>query len=287
MADRKEYTIEDIENYLVDNLLFIGDRTEVDETYDQVMHLLVSMPYEFQRVVIEQKTKFVHCDTKTYGKEFDNESYATSVANEIYFPENVTLDTLRHEVEHTAERGALHDHPNCRPRSLFNKGYYTTASYSSVSEDWKAAASAEISDKNHCSGRWWFKKFKDILYNGDESAIGYLRHTKGDLPRESFAEITRKYLSLYDLHLGNYETIDEILASQYPKLWPIYRDEAMKEMDKAPSEFLQAYFNNYKGALLASGGSIGPVTKRDNVSSYSQVMELSRKTFLNSTHELA
>ena len=211
------------------------------------------MPIDFQTIILGQNTKFVFYDEAQYQSKFGC-GRAISIGCEIYAPFSVSEETLRHELSHIVEHTALSDSPNLRDKSILNRGYFSTDKYSGISSDWREAVDKEIADKKHVSGMFGWKHHNDVLYDGDESMIGYLIHTGQDKYPEAFAEIGRKYLSLYSLHDGDIQKVNEILPKTYPHLWPVFRDEAMNQALGADITKMKKLSDSQTACMTSDGG---------------------------------
>lgn len=262
-----KYSEAEINTFLDENLMFLFDpsRTnDIAEARRKVKGLLLSMPPKFQEIFIDTKAKFVLCTSKLLTELTGPYAGATNMGHELYFPADVTIDTLRHEVGHIIDGTALKDDPKIRSKPITDCGYYSGDRFSVCSAAWKKATTTEIKTAKTI-GRTWLlaKKHGDVLYDGDESTIEYLKDCGGQgQDGESFAEITRKYLTLYAIYKGEEPAIDEIMSETYPKLWDLYKNEVMPDIDSASIEKIGAYKPRHSGTLAWGRKAIPSVMDR-------------------------
>lgn len=264
--------IKHIGTFLDRNFMLLGtlDAESIVTAYNKISNVLRTLPHKEQRITLAAKTKFILCSKAQYKSEF-GDGRAISIANEIYLPPSFTKDSIRHEIGHLMERAALREHPALRDRSFFNTGYMSDKSLTSLSVSWKKAIDQEMSSSPHKTGFWVFKQHTDTLYEGDESTIQYLKSSNGDIHSEAFAEISRKFFALYEVHTGQDEVINEILSAAYPTLWGIYRDDIRPEIFKVESEKIERYFTNYSGSLMHGNRYIETCTHRKGIQSFGEV----------------
>lgn len=269
--NHSRYSAEDISQYIDKNMFFVIDKKQAAEAQkmrDLVEATIASMPTSFQRVIIEQGTKFVAMDKKSY-KKLDPASHACAISYEIYFPPDVDAESLRHEIGHVISGSVLKDSPKIRQKPIregYDAGSYSGDKFGECCDAWLRATKNDVANAPSVGMHWWLaRRHDDILYDGDESTIEYLKELDKTIRgEEAFAEITRKYLSLYALHQGNEEVVVSVLSKEYPNLWRVWTDEVPKQMDSASDDQLRSLFQNYKGAFLEKGKFMQPVSRRED-----------------------
>lgn len=241
-----------VEDFLDYNLLFLIDpsrKEKITAARSLIGDILPQMPPVFQSVIVDTNTKFVYCDKKYFKANIDKSRNAAAIGHELYFKADSDAESLRHEIGHVIDTRVLLDHPRIREYSL--RGHFTSNPYTSLSDAWKKAVEVEISSAT--SEGWLARKYGDCLYDGDNSLIGRLKGLQQKSDIEAFAELTRKYLSLYALNKGDEEKIDAALGKTYAHLWPVYRDEVIPEIMETDTFMLGEYNACFRSAMYHNG----------------------------------
>jgi hypothetical protein len=252
-----------IEDFLDRNLVFLIDKSKHNDALkarEFIKNILENLPPVFQSLIMDTNTKFVYCPDKYFKNNISKNTGASASGHEIFFKADSTAEEIRHEIGHVIDARALLDHPRIREHS-FLRSHFTGDRYTVLSKKWKQATENEVNSAQPTGWHWSLsRRYGDRLYEGDDSTIEYLKGNPQDCSVEAFAEITRKYLSLYAQYHSE-DRVNVVLSRTYPKLWAIYRDEVLPELEAANIERVRDYNNGYKGTTHLNGKLRFPIER--------------------------